>query len=243
MSVVVIPASMGSKRLPGKLMLKINGIPLITRVANRCLKSNANKVIVATDHRDIAQVCSSVRGLEVVMTNHEIFSGSDRVADAVKNIDDNVIVNVQGDEPFIEPELINRIIFDLENSDCEIMNSAYTKIDKENACDPNAVKVVFDQNKYALYFSRAVIPYDRDGKENVCYHKHLGIYGYHRNVLMKYHSFEQSMLERIEKLEQLRALENGIRIKLLESTKDFISINSAEDVKLAENLSRMIDND
>ncbi len=235
MSVVIIPARYASTRLPGKPLLKIDGTPMIRLVAERCLKSKADRVIVVTDNSDILDVCEKVDGLEVTMSDPEIKSGTDRVAKAAKFIYDDVIVNVQGDEPFIEPSLINKLIDELEKDKNLNMVTACVPVSLEEAKNPNCVKVVVDSNGFALYFSRSLIPYDRDVK-GCEYLKHIGIYGYNRDFLLKFSQMEESFLESTEKLEQLRALENGYKIKVLKTDYNNISIDTEEDLKLAEKI-------
>ncbi len=235
MSVVVIPARYGSTRLQGKPLLKIGKTPMIRLVAERCLKSKADRVIVVTDHKEILDVCEKVEGLEVSMSDPEIKSGTDRVAKAAKFIYDDVIINVQGDEPFIDPLLINELIDSLEKNKRIKMVTACVPIGLDEADNPNCVKVVVDKKGFALYFSRSLIPFNRDGDE--CeYLKHIGIYGYKRDFLIKFSNTDESFLERTEKLEQLRALESGYKIKVLKTNYNNISIDTEEDLKLAEKI-------
>jgi len=233
MSAVIIPARFASERLPGKPLKKIDGIPMIVRVAAECMKSKADRVIVVTDSKEILEVCERVEGLEVTMSSPDIKSGTDRVAKAAKYLNDEVIINVQGDEPFIPYELINTLIDDLQTNKNVLMNTACTKIDDLEADNPNVVKVVFDEEMNAIYFSRAKIPYNRD-KKGCDYYKHIGIYGFKRGFLLKYVGMPQTKLENIEKLEQLRVLENGFKIKVLETTYNPISVDTEEDLGLAE---------
>lgn len=233
MSAVIIPARFASERLSGKPLKKIGGIPMIVRVATECMKSKADRVIVVTDSKDILEVCEKVEGLEVTMSSPDIKSGTDRVAKAARYLNDNVIINVQGDEPFIPYELINTLIDDLESNKDILMNTACTKIDEIEADNPNVVKVVFDNNMNAIYFSRAKIPYNRD--KGVCdYYKHIGIYGFKRGFLLKYVDMPQTKLENIEKLEQLRVLENGFKIRVLQTNYNPISVDTEEDLRLAD---------
>jgi len=235
MSIVVIPARMASVRLPGKPLRKIKGVPMILRTAERCLKSEADRVVVATDSLEILRVCEQLDGLESTMSSPDLQSGTDRVAVVSKFSDDDIVINVQGDEPFIDPELINELIRDLrENKDVQ-MNTAACLFDKgEDVSDPNNVKVVVDKNGFALYFSRSPIPHDRDGSVDVEYYRHIGIYGYRRDWLQKFAAMEPSDLEKTEKLEQLRALENGVDIKVLKTDYKPVSVDTEEDLIKAE---------
>lgn len=237
MSIVVIPARFASTRLPGKPLKKIAGVPMVLRVAERCMKSKADRVIVATDSTEILDVCSHMDGLESSMSSPDLQSGTDRVAAVSKFSDDDIIINVQGDEPFIDPKLIDMMIDDLEANPDVLMNTAMVKFsDDEDPSDTNAVKVVTDNKGFALYFSRSMIPHDRDGGGNVEYYRHIGIYGYRSGWLQEFASLEPSGLEQIEKLEQLRALEKGVRIKVIETDYKPVSVDTEEDLIKAEEI-------
>lgn len=237
MSIVVIPARYASTRLPGKPLRKIKDIPMILRVAEKCMKSKADRVIVVTDSQEILEVCEGFEGLESSMSSPDLQSGTDRVAVVAKYLEDEVVINVQGDEPFIDPKLIDELIDDLENNKDIKMNTAACRFDAgEDVSDPNSVKVVKDKNGMALYFSRSVIPHDRDGGSKVEYFKHIGIYGYRKDWLMEFTELEPSSLEQIEKLEQLRALENGTGIKVIETKYKPVSVDTEEDLKKAEEI-------
>ncbi|MGE4318095.1 MAG: 3-deoxy-manno-octulosonate cytidylyltransferase [Deferribacterales bacterium] len=237
MSVIVIPARMASTRLPGKPIRKIKGVPMILRVAEKCMKAGADRVIVATDAKEILEICEGLDGLESTMTADDIQSGTDRVARVAKFVNDDIIINVQGDEPFIDPALINALITDLKDNPEVMMNTAAcTFSEGEDVKDPNSVKVVLDKNGFALYFSRLPIPYDRDGKGGVTYYKHIGIYGFRKSWLMQFSQMEVSDMENAEKLEQLRALENGVKIKVLKTDYKPVSVDTEEDLKKAEEI-------
>lgn len=237
MSIVVIPARLASTRLPEKPLRKIGGVPMILRVAEKCMQSSASRVIVATDSKEILEVCEGMNGLESTMTADDIQSGTDRVARVAKYVEDEIIINVQGDEPFIDPELINALIKDLEENPQIMMNTAAcTFAEGEDVKDPNCVKVVLDKNDFALYFSRLPIPYDRDGVGGITYYKHIGIYGFRKSWLLQFAKMEQSILEQIEKLEQLRALENGVSIRVIKTDYKPVSIDTEEDLKKAEEI-------
>jgi len=237
MSIVVIPARYASTRFPGKPLKKIKGVPMILRVAERCMKSKADRVVVATDSREILQVCETVNGLESTMSSPDLRSGTDRVAVVSRFILDDIVINVQGDEPFIDPALIDSLIDDLEQNPDVKMNTAACKFSPdEDPSDKNLVKVTTDKDSNALYFSRSLIPHDRDASGNVEYYKHIGIYGFRREWLLEFADMEPSQLEQIEKLEQLRALENGIDIKVLNTEYKPVSIDTEADLKKAEEI-------
>jgi 3-deoxy-manno-octulosonate cytidylyltransferase (CMP-KDO synthetase) len=229
MSAVVIPARYASTRLEGKPLREIAGVPMIVWVAQNCKKSKADRVIIVTDDSRIFDECSKVEGVEVTLSDPSLPSGTDRVAKVAQYLNDDIVINVQGDEPFIDPKLIDSLIEDLKSTDA-IMNTACVKIDEAAALNPNTVKVVRDNQGYALYFSRSLIPFYRDEKGGRYYFKHIGIYGYRRSFLKVFTSLGPSTNENIEKLEQLRALDNGFRIKVIETDYNGISVDTEEDL-------------
>ncbi len=222
--IAVIPARYSSTRFPGKALADIKGKPMIQWVYERTRRSKLiDRVIVATDDERILSAVKSFGG-EAMMTSSHHDTGTDRIAEVAKALDCDIVVNVQGDEPLIQPEMIDEAIAPLVQDASIPMGTLCRKIeDREEAFDPNVVKVVFDKNSFALYFSRAPIPWDRDawaGKsswkelslEGPVY-KHIGLYVYRRDFLLDYAHMPQTALEAAEKLEQLRALEHGYRIK------------------------------
>lgn len=218
--VVLIPARLSSSRLPGKALADIHGKPMVVRVAEQAAKSRAERVVVATDHADIAAACAA-HGVEVVMTAATHESGSTRLAEAVKTLklpQHQIVVNVQGDEPLIEPELINRTAEVLVENNVQMATAAHRIHDFEEFMNPNAVKVVLDKNRNALYFSRAPMPYPRDamlkGEQSVPENalRHIGIYAYRAGFLQRYAEMDVSPLETAESLEQLRVLWHGFPI-------------------------------
>lgn len=218
--VVLIPARLSSSRLPGKALADIHGKPMVVRVAEQAAKSRAERVVVATDHADIAAACAA-HGVEVVMTAATHESGSTRLAEAVKTLklpQHQIVVNVQGDEPLIEPELINRTAEVLVENNVQMATAAHRIHDFEEFMNPNAVKVVLDKNRNALYFSRAPMPYPRDamlkGEQSVPENalRHIGIYAYRAGFLQRYAEMNVSPLETAESLEQLRVLWHGFPI-------------------------------
>jgi 3-deoxy-manno-octulosonate cytidylyltransferase (CMP-KDO synthetase) len=234
MSVVIIPARYESTRLPGKPLAKIGGIPMIIHTAERCMKSKADRVIVVTDDRRVLDTCGNIEKLECSMSDPAIPSGTDRVALAAKYIEDDIVINVQGDEPFIDPNLINELIAELKKDKSLNMVTACTPFEAdEDVNNPNAVKVVFDNERNALYFSRLPVPYDRDKIGTVRY-RHIGIYGFRKDFLLKFASMDVSRLEELEKLEQLRALEAGEKIRVLVTGYKPVSVDTADDLIKAE---------
>ena len=227
----VIPARYASTRLPGKPLSMIAGKPMIQHVYERaCQAQLPDEVVVATDNELVEKVVLDFGG-KAVMTSPEHPSGTDRLAEvALMYPDVDVIVNVQGDEPMIPPEVIDRLA-EAFNSDADL-NMATMKVvmDEEDYENPAAVKVVTDQQGYALYFSRSLMPYPRNKPEGFKVFKHVGIYAYRRNFLLKYAALAPTPLEKAESLEQLRALENGYKIKVLESDFQGIGVDTPEDL-------------
>ncbi len=219
--IVIIPARLKSTRLPNKPLADIAGLPMVVRVARQAALSGAKRVIVATDDETILDACGQ-HGVECCMTSRDCACGTDRLSEVVSKLglaDDEIIVNVQGDEPLIPPEIISsvaRILMD--KPDCAIGTAALPIKSGEEFFNPNAVKVVLDGEKNALLFSRAPIPWDRDlfagERDKACSLalRHVGIYSYRASFLKVFPNLKQPELEKIEKLEQLRALWHGYRI-------------------------------
>lgn len=238
--VVVIPARYASTRLPAKPLLDIGGKPMIQWVYERALQSGAEKVIVATDDQRIFD-CVKAFGGEVCMTAATHQSGTERLADVVEQygfLADDIIINVQGDEPLIPPAVIRQVAVNLLKADAPLATLAVPIKDEAEVFDPNVVKVVSDKAGYALYFSRAAIPWDREGfgENTVCMHallkRHIGIYGYRAGFIKTYVNWAPSPLERIESLEQLRVLWYGEKIHLdtaIETPP--IGVDTAEDLE------------
>lgn len=218
--VAIIPARFASTRLPGKPLVDIHGKPMVVHVMERALESGAERVIVATDNQDVARAVEAAGG-EVCMTRPDHQSGTERLAEVIDHYqfpDDTVIVNVQGDEPMIPPVIIRQVADNLASSSAGMATLAVPIESAEEAFNPNAVKVVRDANGYALYFSRATIPWDRErfavSRETIGDHflRHIGIYGYRAGFIRRYVRWEASPLEHIELLEQLRVLWYGEKI-------------------------------
>lgn len=217
---------MHSTRLPHKMTLDIGGLPLIVRTAQQALKSKAHLVVVATDHQDIVAICERHK-IDVVLTSENHHSGTDRIKEAAELLnlnDDEVIINVQGDEPLIDPELINRLAGFILTQNTEIATIAHQIDSEDEIFNPHVVKVVLDKFGNALYFSRATIPFYRDGfppshdfklPTELSILRHIGIYAYQVGFIKKYNQLQLSPIEQVEGLEQLRALYNGYKIAVL----------------------------
>ncbi|MBO5201711.1 MAG: 3-deoxy-manno-octulosonate cytidylyltransferase [Lentisphaeria bacterium] len=233
---VVIPARYGSMRFPGKVLAMLRGKPIVQWVWECAMKSKADLVLVATDDDRVYNVVESFGG-KAVMTSPNHPSGSDRIMEAVKDIDADIIINVQGDEPSMPPELIDRLIDLMSGADAPDMGTVIVPCNREDVADnPNKPKVVISADGYALYFSRAMIPFLREGGTEMKVYRHWGIYAYQRAALERFVSLPEGNLEKCEKLEQLRALENGMRIKTIETTYDGVDVNTPEDLEEAEKL-------
>ena len=210
---VVIPARLASTRLPNKPLADIGGHPMIVRVAERAHASSATRTVVATDAQEVADACAA-RGVEVVLTRASHPSGTDRLAEVaakLKLADDAIVVNVQGDEPLIDPNLIDEVAIHLAaHPDCAIATAAHPLHEIAEVFNPNVVKAVLNARGEALYFSRAPIPYARQGAPRAL--RHVGIYAYRVGFLKRYTALAPSPLEAAEQLEQLRVLWHGFRI-------------------------------
>ena len=229
-TVIIIPARYSSTRLCGKLLKEVDNKPIIQWVWEAAKKSQlADEVIIATDSELIYDSAKKF-GANVEMTSCEHKSGSDRICEVAKRHDEyNFILNMQGDEPQITPEVIDLAISTLVENDCDISTLVRQITQEEQIQDPNCVKCVFDNDFNALYFSRCPIPYERN-KGEAKYYAHIGIYGYRRDSLIKMTSLEQSDLEKAESLEQLRALKNGMKIKVALTTLNPIGIDTQRDL-------------
>jgi 3-deoxy-manno-octulosonate cytidylyltransferase (CMP-KDO synthetase) len=229
--VVVIPARFGSTRLPGKPLRKILDKPLIQWVYDKAKSSAADQVIIATDDTRIEDACLSF-GADVVMTSPDLRSGTDRVHEALAGKEGDLIVNLQGDEPFIEPAMVNALFSLLEKEHLD-MATLCSPISQEEYTDPNTVKVVLDAKGFALYFSRSPIPCLR-GRTDTPLWGHVGIYGFSRAFLSKFVTMKKSLLEETESLEQLRVLEEGYKIRVIPIEYRGFGIDTEEDLARAE---------
>lgn len=241
---VVIPARMQSTRLTDKMTLDLDGLPLIVRTAMQARKSNATSVIVATDHNSILDICKA-HGIDAVMTSKDHHSGTDRIAEVASNLGlapAEIIVNVQGDEPLIDPNLINNLAQFTFTKKAEFATIAHPIMTQDEIFNPNVVKVVLDKDSNALYFSRSPIPFYRDGFTNIANNfklpsqlnllRHIGMYAYSVAFLNSYSEMPVSPLESVEALEQLRVLYNGHKVAVLIS--DIIpegGVDTAEDLQ------------
>lgn len=231
---IIIPARLDSSRFANKILVDILGLPMVIKTAKQV--SSLDKVVIATDSQDVIDLAKE-HGFDAVMTSSSHQSGTDRINEAVNklNLDENeIIINVQADEPFIETNVvqavINRVTKLKENNEDIMIVSCHKEISSQLADDPNHVKVILDDNSNAIYFSRAKVPYHRDHYENSLYNGHLGIYGFTKKSLNKFCSLNTSKLENIEKLEQLRAIDNGYKIAMVKVTSKSFGIDTQEDL-------------
>jgi 3-deoxy-manno-octulosonate cytidylyltransferase (CMP-KDO synthetase) len=234
--VCVIPARFASQRLPGKPMLKIGSAPMIEWVYNRaCKVQRFDKVIVATDNQTIYDHIISIGG-QVIMTPEDLPSGTDRVAYVARDIDADIFLNLQGDEPLITPDVLDKVCTAFNDPEVR-MATPVTKIKSvADLTDPNLVRVALDRDGNALYFTRSIIPYHRDLEDyeewlaNFDFFKHIGIYAYKKAFLMDLTELAPGKLERVEKLEQLRVLENGYKIRAVITEYQSRSVDTEEDL-------------
>ncbi len=232
--VCVIPARYGSSRFPGKVLANLLGKPMIQHVCEQVKAAGVSDVLVATDSQEVVSVVENF-GAKAIMTSPDHQSGTDRIYEAISNIDADIIINVQGDEPLIPPQVIRELAELMQANDKYEMATVAVKADSSLLTDPNKVKVVFDANYKALYFSRAPIPYLRDDAQDTPRYLHWGIYAYRRDTLEKFVKLPASRLENCEKLEQLRAMENGIAIQVMVvENLESVGVDTPEDLKIAE---------
>tara|TARA_B100000941_G_C28505438_1_gene557035 strand:+ start:1429 stop:2163 length:735 start_codon:yes stop_codon:yes gene_type:complete len=230
--IIIIPARLSSTRLKDKVIMDINGKTLIQRVFENAKKSKISDVYIATDSLKIKEICNSFTK-NIIITSVKHKTGTDRIAEASKNIDSDIILNIQSDEPFISVETINNMIDLFEDPNVYMTSSMYKLSNKKEFDDPNQVKVAVDSNNYAVLFTRFPDNIKLSKmliKQNINqYFIHQGIYGFRKEFLEKYSSLNQTYLERLEKLEQLRVIENGYKIKMFESKYKSIGIDTLED--------------
>src|SRR5580692_11751081 len=231
----VIPARLSSTRLSRKVLRPIAGRPMVEWVWRAAQSSGLmDPVVVATDAEEVADACRA-RAIPVVMTSVDCASGSDRVREVARHIDAEIYVNIQGDEPTLTPDFFPPLLDLFRRPEVEVSTLA-VRCPPEEFTNPNAVKVVTALDGRALYFSRATIPFDRDGTGFSGYRKHLGIYAYRKAALERFAALPPSPLEKLERLEQLRLLENGIGIYVAEAPGDTIGVDTEEDLVRAEKL-------
>jgi 3-deoxy-manno-octulosonate cytidylyltransferase (CMP-KDO synthetase) len=234
--IAIIPARWASTRFPGKPLVKLHGKPLVQHVWERAGRAKrVGRIIIATDDMRIAEAAFDF-GAEVALTSPKHPTGTDRLAEVVQQLKSaSIILNVQGDEPDIAPSTIDRLAEALQDDPkLGMVTAANPLTDPADVQDPNVVKVVTDLAGRALYFSRSIIPYDRDSRGGVKYLRHQGIYGYRRKVLLAFVKWKPTPLEQAEKLEQLRALEHGIAIGVIVVRRESVGVDVPGDVAKAE---------
>jgi 3-deoxy-manno-octulosonate cytidylyltransferase (CMP-KDO synthetase) len=231
----IIPARLGSTRMPRKVLRLIAGRPMVEWVWRAASASGLiDPVVVATDAEEVAQICRE-RHIPVLLTSPDCPSGSDRVREAARHIDADIYVNIQGDEPTLTPDFFPPLLAPFAQPHVDVTTLSVPCPPHELG-NPNAVKVVTALDGRALYFSRATIPFDRDNTGLASYQKHLGIYAYRKAALERFASLPPGALERIERLEQLRLLENGIALYVAQAPRDTIGVDTEEDLARAEAL-------
>jgi len=232
----VIPARLGSTRLPEKILRSIGGKPMIQHVWERARQAkNLEDVIVATDDARIRQ-CVEGFGGKAFMTRQDHPNGTSRIAEVMGRFTQDLVINIQGDQPLVDPKALDEMVSIFEKEkDVEVLTLAVRMTDKASYENPNVVKIVCDATGNALYFSRASIPFFQ-GRQDCAFSflKHLGVYGYRRDFLLKFVAWEPGILENVEKLEQLRVLERGRSIRVIETAYDFISVDTEEDLREVE---------
>jgi 3-deoxy-manno-octulosonate cytidylyltransferase (CMP-KDO synthetase) len=234
-AVGIIPARWSSTRFPGKPLYRIAGKPLLRHVLERCLRARAlDSVIIATDDMRVANAAFDW-GAEIALTSPRHHSGTDRVAEVAKKATEFAyIINIQGDEPLVDPGLIDRLVSKLRsNRKIDIVTAAHPFSDPAEAASPHQVKVVVDSAGRALYFSRAAVPYARNFSQ-ARYLRHQGIYGFRREALLQFVKWKSAPLERAESLEQLRALENGVKVHVLVTKHGSPGVDTPEDAMALE---------
>jgi 3-deoxy-manno-octulosonate cytidylyltransferase (CMP-KDO synthetase) len=232
---IIIPARLASTRFPQKVLADIGGLPMVVRTAKRV--AHLDRVVVAADDEAIIEICEA-HGVEAMLTSTTHKSGTDRISECanILKLDDNeIIINVQADEPFIEPEVVESLINKLKELQKKdepfIMGSCYNAINAESAEDPNLVKVVLDNDNNAVYFSRSLIPYNRSGRAN--YFGHIGIYGFSKKSLKEFCNLSDAPIEDIEGLEQLRAIYHQKNITMLKVSSTGFGIDTPQDLARA----------
>jgi len=235
---IIIPARMASTRFPNKVLADVGGLPMVVRTAKQVM--HLDDVVVAADDEKIIEVCKS-HGIKAMLTSTTHKSGTDRINECAQLLDiedDALVINIQADEPFIEPEVLASLITRLKQIKDEkrdfIMGSCYNAINSESAEDPNLVKVIMDADHNAIYFSRSQIPYNRSG--SATYFGHIGIYGFTKKSLHTFCSLDDAPIEDIEKLEQLRAIYHGLKISMVKVASTGFGIDTVEDLARAKEI-------
>ena len=232
---IIIPARLASTRFPQKVLVDIGGLPMVVRTAKRV--AHLDRVVVAADDELIVKICKE-HGIEAMLTSTTHKSGTDRIHECATILqvdDDEIIINVQADEPFIEPDVVESLMSKLkelqDSNEPFIMGSCYNSINAESAKDSNLVKVVLDNKENAIYFSRSLIPYNQGGGAK--YFGHIGIYGFSKKSLKEFCSLHDAPIEDIEKLEQLRAIYHQKKIVMVKVSSTGFGIDTAEDLQRA----------
>lgn len=231
-TVGVIPARWASQRFEGKVLADIKGKPMLQHVWERAREcATLNDLVIACDDERIFSAAQQFNA-KAVMTSKDHPSGTDRIAEVMETMDGDIVVNIQGDEPLMAPAVIDALVPALiADKSCAMATVIKVLTDPTELKDPNVVKVVVDGDMNALYFSRSAIPFNRDNDKEVIYYKHLGIYAYRKEFLSAYRSLPKSNLEKSERLEQLRALEFGYKIKTVLTDQETIGVDTPEDLK------------
>ncbi|SHM92171.1 3-deoxy-manno-octulosonate cytidylyltransferase (CMP-KDO synthetase) [Cyclobacterium lianum] len=232
-TIALIPARFGATRFPAKLLADLRGKPLISRTYLSTLATGVfDDVMVVTDHDDIARAVKKEGG-KVFFSQQQHESGSDRIAEAAASIEADIIVNVQGDEPFQDRTSLSDLIAAFDEPDVEVASLMSPISGQDLIQNPNIVKVVVDANGFSLYFSRSAVPFQRNEESVPSYFRHIGIYAYKKELLMAFTQWEKSALEKIEMLEQLRLLENGHKIKMVKTLHQAVAIDVPADLEKA----------
>ena len=227
-----IPARWASQRFEGKVLADIKGKPMLQHVWERARECAAlNDLVIACDDERILSAALQFNA-KAVMTSKEHPSGTDRIAEVMQSMDGDIVVNIQGDEPLMAPGVIDSLVQALaDDKTCSVATVIKVLTNTAELKDPNVVKVVVDGEMNALYFSRSIIPFNRDNDKDIIYYKHLGVYAYRKEFLSAYRSLPKSNLEKSERLEQLRALEFGYKIKTVLTDQETIGVDTPEDLK------------
>ncbi len=243
-TIVIIPARLASQRLPDKVLLDLHGKPMLRRVYEQALKAKTiDAVYIATDSSEIRDACARFTD-NILMTRADHPSGTDRLAEAAADLEASAIINVQGDEPFIDPALIDQLAACLHDPDVPMASAAFRIRAVADFLDPALVKLVMDEQQRALYFSRSPVPFARHLNlaeldtlpDDFRAYGHLGIYAYRKEFLLRYASLPPTYLEQTERLEQLRVLENGYAIRIIEADRPSLGIDTPEDLQKARTL-------
>ena len=237
--IAMIPARHSASRFPGKMMKDLSGKPVIVRTYLSALNTELfDEVFVVTDSEVIFNAITSEGG-KAIMSKKEHNCGSNRIAEAVEDMDSDIVINVQGDEPFIDAASLSKLIQVFKEDELKEIDLASLKVqltDQNEIENPNNVKVITDENNFALYFSRSVIPFPRDNDVDVKYYKHKGVYAFRKEALIDFYHSPMTPLETAEKIEAIRYLEVGKKIKMIETDIDSIGIDTPEDLKKAQKL-------